>query len=145
MAKKQSKSIYLISPLIAGFFLALGYGIAHRAWILMGDWQPTSRMVFRSKQSPGKALEQLLVPIKEVNNKAFNSNEKQTNHLFDSNQRKVTPSLNDFAGTSSIKTQAEPTKINTERVKIPNSSQNRNEPVFTKENFDAVIRALPES
>tara|TARA_Y100001968_G_scaffold164791_1_gene150837 strand:+ start:112 stop:543 length:432 start_codon:yes stop_codon:yes gene_type:complete len=143
MTKEKSKSIYLIGPLIAGFFFALGYGIAHRSWVLMGSWQEISNKVFHLKQSPGKKLEQFLVHTKEDGKKAFTS-KKLNSHLSRSSNKNIHPLTSDFDPTSLINKEAEPTKMNSEQLKIRSTSPPRNEPAFTNEKFNAVIQALPE-
>ena len=144
MRQDKSKSIYLIGPLIAGFFFALGYGIAHRTWVLMGSWQEISNILFNFKQSPGRKLEQFLVPTKEDEKKAFTS-KKQNSQLSPSSQQNIHSSTTDFDTTSPFNKEAEPTKMNSEQLKILSTSPHRNEPAFTNENFNAVIQALPES
>jgi len=144
MRKEKSKSIYLIGPLIAGFFFALGYGIAHRTWVLMGSWQEISNILFNFKQSPGKKLEQFLVPTKEDGKKAFTS-KKQNSQLSQSSNKKIHPSTSDFDTTSLFNKEAEPTKMNSKQLQILSPSPPRNESAFTNENFNAVIQTLPES
>ena len=125
---RSKKSLYLIGPLIAGSFFALGYGITHRTWILLSDWKEIASQEFvLSKKMPGRSLESVQ---SEFGKPSANSRQNRIP------KNAVTNEI-----PNNIKT--DPIKINNESLLVP-ENQKTNEPMFSQENFNKVFKTLTE-
>jgi len=126
--ERQKKSLYLVGPLIAGSFFALGYGITHRAWVLLSGWKEVATEKFViSKHFPGKSLENFKIEFDKPssNSKQYKSKDtsiinKRSTHIY-----------------------ANPSKVNNESILDP-KNRAKNEPMFSEENFKKVFNKLTE-
>ena len=136
MTKKQSKSTYLLAPLLAGGFLALGYGITHRTLVAIGSWEAISKEVFTlNDEFPGKNLRNLEIEARKLKPKEIS---KDTIKISIDNKAKL---KNLSSERKSIDNKPASTNIIFEATL--NSKEKKS--IFSKEMFDMVLKTLPES